>query len=87
MYSGLLATIDPTTDPVACYESASPTIHRRSDSAAACELVGAASEPPGWAELRRVAGTAVRPLVRRSPPETRVNLFESIIDMTLGGAG
>jgi uncharacterized protein len=89
LYSGLLATIDPATDPVACYEAALAY-----DPPAAGFLLPHANwstPPPTTRDGQSGYGEWLVRLFDRwydAPhQETRVNLFESIIDLTLGGAG
>ena len=86
LFSGILCTIDVTSDPVSTYESLAKFSPPRIDF-----LLPHAnwSAPPPGADAARygewLAAAFDRWYMRGSAPETRVRLFEEIIHLLLGG--
>jgi uncharacterized protein len=87
-YAGLLCTVDPATDPIDCFE----TLLSYRPPAVDFLLPHANwDQPPaGWAGRSTPYAEWLIPIFDRwydaDRQETRVRLFESIIDLVLGGA-
>jgi uncharacterized protein len=84
IYSGLLCTIDPTTDPVSTYQA----LLDFTPPAIDVLMPHANWDTPGAGEDTKIADWLIAMFDRwakASPRETRVRLFESIIRLLVGG--